>query len=89
VENVIIMPKQYKYGWIFEQKKIDNITKDSSKLVILPYYPTLWMPTDVTLAIASDNGKYYTEKTVKMEKNEGLAGLFYYIIDSLRIAFFK
>ncbi len=89
VENVIIMPNNYVSGWIFEQKKIDNITKDGSKLVLIPYYSTLWKPTNITLAIASNNGKYYTEKTIEMKKSEGLIGFFYYIIDGLRIAFFK
>ncbi len=89
VKDVVIIPNEYIFGWIFEQKKIDNITKDSSKLVILNYYPTLWMSSNVTLAIVSDNGKYYTEKTLEMKKHEGLVGFFYYIVDGLRIAFFK
>ena len=89
VKDVIIMPDKYISGWIFEQKKIDNINKDNSKFVILPFYPTLWTPSNVKLAIASDNGKYYTEKTLEMKKNGGLTGFFYYIIDGLRIIFSK
>jgi len=87
-ENIIIMPNNYVYGWIFEQKKIDEISKDDSKLVILNYYPTLWTPSNISLSIVSDSGRYYTEKTVEMKKNEGLTGLIFYIIDSMRIAFF-
>jgi len=89
VENVTIIPINYVSGWIFEQKKIDKITKDGSKLVILPYYPTLWKPSDVSLVVVSDGGEYHTEKIVGMEKKEGLAGFFYYIVDSIRIAFFS
>ena len=89
VKDVIITPNRYTSGWIFEQKKIDKINKDGSKLVILPYYPTLWTPANVTLAIASNNGKYYSEKTIEMKKNEGLVWLFFYIVDGLRISFFK
>jgi len=89
VKNAIAIPNKYVSGWVFEQKKIGNITKDGLKLVVLPYHPTLWMPNNITLAIVSDNGKYFTEKTVEMKKNEGLAWLFYYIVDSMRMTLFK
>ncbi len=89
VENVIVMPTNYIYGWIFEQKKIEKMAKDSSKLVILPYYPSLWKPSNVKLVVVSDGGKYYTEKLVRMEKKGSLAGFFYYIVDSIRIAIFS
>jgi hypothetical protein len=88
-QNVIVIPDQYTLGWVFEQVEIDEITGNSSKIVVLNYYPTVWKPSNVTLAITSDKGKYYTEKRVELTKHDGLAGLFYYIIDSLRIALFK
>ncbi len=89
VKNIVIIPYQYTLGWIFEQKEIANISGNSSKLVVLNYYPTLWTPSNISLAIVSDNGKYYTEKTLEMKKNEGLVGFFYYIIDNIRIALFS
>ena len=89
VSNIVIIPSQYKSGWIFEQKAIESMAKDSSKYVMLNYYPTLWSPSSVNLAIVSDNGKYYTEKTLEMNKIGGLTGLFYYITDSIKYAFFK
>ncbi len=86
--NVIIIPYNYPSGWIFEQKDMVNLTKGNPKLVVLNYYPTLWIPSNVSLAIVSDKGSYYTEKTLEMKKIEGLTGLFFYIIDTLRKAFF-
>ena len=87
--NVTIIPDKYISGWIFEQKEIGNIPKDSSKLVVINYYPSLWTPSKFNLIIASDKGKYYTEGTVEMKKNEGLMGAFFYVIDKMRIAFFS
>lgn len=87
VEDVIIIPSNYVSGWIFEQEKIGNMTENSSKLVVLDYYPTLWISSSIDLLVVSDNGRYYTEKTIELKKNEGLTWLFYYLIDSLRIAF--
>jgi len=87
--NIVIIPFQYKAGWIFEQKVIENMAKDSSKYIMLNYYPSLWSPSTVKLAIASDNGKYYSEKTLEMNKITGLTGLFYYITDTIKYALFK
>ena len=87
LNNLIVMPNKYPLGWIFEQKEITNITKDIPKTVVINYYPSLWIPSNASLAIAAGKGKYYTEKTLEMKKNEGLVGLFYYIIDRVRIAF--
>ncbi len=88
VKNVIIIPDNYVSGWIFEQKRLDNITKDRTKTIVLPYKPSLWIPTNVTLKVISNNGKYYTERTIEMKKNEGLIGLFYNVIDFFRLVFF-
>lgn len=85
VKNVTIIPNKYTPGWIFEQKEIASMSKDSPKLVIIKFYPTLWTPSNVSLTIVSDKGKYYTEKEVEMKKNEGLRGFFFSIIDMLRI----
>jgi hypothetical protein len=87
--DVVIIPQQYTSGWIFEQKEIGNLTKNGSKLVVMNYYPSLWTPSNVSLAIVSDGGKYYTEGTLEMKKNEGLTGAFFYVVDRLRIAFFS
>jgi len=89
VEKVIVMPDKYIPGWIFEQREIDIISKDSSKLVMLNYYPTLWMPSNISLIITSDKGKYYTERIFEMKKNKGLIGFFYRLVDGIRIALFS
>ena len=88
-ENVVVVPNDYIPGWIFEQAEIGNISQNSSKLAVIKYKPSLWVPSNISLEIMSDNGKYYSEKTAEMKKEEGLAGLFYYVVDSLRISFSK
>jgi hypothetical protein len=89
VENVIVIPNNYTPGWIFEQEEIGNMSGNSSKFVLVNYYPTIWKPSNVSLSIVSSDGRYYTEERVEIRKNEGLIGLVYYILDSLRITFFK
>jgi len=89
VENVIVIPKQHTPGWIFEQVEIDKIAGNSSEFVVLNYLPTIWRSSNISLEIVSDKGKYRTEKIVEMSKGEGLIGLLFYAVDSLRIAFLK
>ena len=88
-KDVIVMPKQYTPGWIFEQTEIDEIPANTSKMVVLNYYSTVWRPSNVTFEIVSDKGNYYTEETVKMSKDEGLIGFLYYVVDNLRMTFYK
>jgi hypothetical protein len=88
-ENVVVIPKQYTPGWIFEEAEIDSIASNSSGMVVLNYYPTVWKPSNVTIQVVSDQGAYYTEERAEMVKEEGLLGLVYSLIDNLRIALFK
>lgn len=85
--NVVVIPSNFPLGWIFEQKKIDSINKDEGMTVILHYYPSVWTPQNINLVIASDEGRYSTEKTVELRKETGIQWLFYYIVDGLRSYF--
>lgn len=85
VEDVVIMPSQYILGWIFEQESIENMHANSTKTVKISYYPSVWMPSDVKILVASDEGKYFSEESFEMEKNTGLWGLFYFWLDSLKL----
>lgn len=88
VENVIIIPSDYVAGWIFEQKSIENVKKDIIKTISINYYPTVWKPTNLKLAVVAENGKYYSEKIVEMKKEGGIANLFYTILDNLKLLLF-
>lgn len=63
--NVILIPYKYPPGWIFEQKKVEL---EDSSFISLYYIPSLWSPNDLTLLLVSEDGKYYKEKTLRMEK---------------------
>lgn len=85
VKNVIIIPYSYVSGWIFEQKSIESIRKDVIKPVSIDYYPSVWIPSTLKLAIVAENGKYYSEKTVEMKKEEGILKMFNNLLDSLKL----
>jgi len=83
VNNVLIIPYKYPVSWIFEQKKLEKI--DYFKTVSLNYYPSIWKPTSLTIAIVAEDGKYFSEKTIEMKKEEGIFKIFYNILDSLKL----
>lgn len=83
VKNVIIIPYNYPLGWIFEQKKLESV--NYLKTVKINFYPTIWKPTKITLAILTEDGKYFSEKTLEMKKEEGILRIFFNIFDSLRL----
>lgn len=84
-KDVVIIPYKYVPGWIFEQKTIEFIKKDSVKTISISYYPTVWEPISLKLAIAAENGKCYSEKALEMEKEEGILKIIYNILDSLKL----
>jgi hypothetical protein len=88
VENVIIIPSDYVSGWIFEQKTIENIKKDLIKTISIVYQPTVWKPTSLKIAVVAENGKFYSEKIVEMEKGQGITSLIYSILDNLKLLLF-
>jgi hypothetical protein len=88
VKNVIILPSDYVSGWIFEQKTIENIKKDVINTVSIKYQPTVWKPTNLKISVMAENGKFYSEKTVEMKKEQGITGLIYNILDNLKLLIF-
>ena len=84
VENVVVMPSKYKYGWIIEQEEIDFIKGNTSKTVKIKYYPTVWSTSDIKMIVVSDEGKYFSEQCLVMEKYGGMTGFFYMLLDNFK-----
>lgn len=85
--NVIIMPHDFPLGWVFEQKKIDIINKGVEKTVVIKYQSAVWTLGKIAILVASDEGKYYTEKTFELKKETGVEWFVHYIIDTIKITF--
>lgn len=87
--NLVILPSGFPPGWIFEQKTINSMEKDSTKTVLLNYEPTVWAPSNLKLSVASDDGKYYSESEFELKRESGIFGAINYLIDSIRLLFQK
>lgn len=68
VRDVIIIPKKYPLGWIFEQAKIEKLEKE--KTARINYNPSIWRETNITFLAITEDGKYSTEKTFTLKEDE-------------------
>jgi hypothetical protein len=84
-KNISIIPEDFPQGWIFEQKQVDSIDNYGSKTIVLPYKPSLWMPQNVTIMVASDGGKYFSQQSFELKKETDILGVIYYLIDRVKM----
>jgi len=85
LEDIIIVPSGYLYGWIFEQSKIEKISKDEEKKVELKYEPTIWKETEVMIHVFTEDGKYYTSKSFLMKIEKSNVNILSYFVKIIKI----
>ncbi|MFC2143041.1 hypothetical protein ACFLQN_01435 [Candidatus Aenigmatarchaeota archaeon] len=74
--DIKIIPKKFVPGWIIEQETLISLEPNEMKKISLYYEPTVWSSRDIIIEIVSDDGKYYSEKTLKMRKQKSRLALF-------------
>lgn len=77
LKDVIIIPSDYPLGWMFEEKKINNLIKDETKEVSIKYEPSLWKNTTLTLNVITPDGKYVASKSFMLERVSFLEEFFH------------
>jgi hypothetical protein len=83
--SLVVLPSDYTNGWIFEQKDMGVIGENATKTISINYVPTMWSPSNVNIIAMSKDGKYCSEKTFEMKKEQGLTGMFFSLIDSIKL----
>ena len=84
-KNVVVLPSNFPLGWIFEQKRIDFLKKEEEKTIAINYQPTVWTEGKLSLIVASDDGKYKTEKIFEMKKETGIIWLIHFLLDKIKL----
>ena len=87
LKNVLVIPKDYMIGLIFEQKKIENLDGNKNIEVIIPYEADVWFPYDITIDVVTDDGKYYSTFSFNLQKEKGLWKYIHYLTDKLDLFF--
>lgn len=88
LKDVLIIPSDYPLGWIFEQKKIDDLMENEEKEVSIKYEPSLWKSTTLTLNIITSDGEYFTSKSLKLERVSPLEEFFHQLFKLFRELFY-
>ena len=83
LSNVIIIPENYMMGWVFEQKKIENLNANKNIEVTIPYEPSVWLTHDLNIAAVTEDGRYYSIFLFNLKKEEGFQKYTNYILDKI------
>ncbi len=83
--TVIIIPRNYMPGWVFEQKKIE-LEANKNTEVVIPFKPQVWFSHDVLIDIVSEDGSYYYSNSFYLEKEQGLMKYIHLLTDKISLA---
>jgi hypothetical protein len=84
--EVILIPKDFQTGWVFEQKILEDVPKGETLIVRLPYEHSMFTEEPVTIGVVGDGSNIYDEFTFKMERKTGLFRWIQELIDGIRLA---
>jgi len=87
LNNVLVIPKNYIMGWVFEQKKIENLNANQNVEVIIPYEADVWFSHDINIHVVTEDGRYYSDFSFTLQKEKGLWKYIHYIIDKFNLFF--
>ncbi len=68
IENLVIIPDEYPFGWTFDSKKVDWIEEGKEKIVKLDYEAGIWKERNVSFDIVTLDGRYYQSKEITLKK---------------------
>jgi hypothetical protein len=86
IDNVVVVPTKYPFGWVFESTHVDFLKAGESRIVFMEYAPSRWKEEKVTLRAVSVSGRQASEPVeveVKEERSFFDAVLFPVIIAAL------
>jgi hypothetical protein len=87
LENVVIIPSNYPQGWIFTQKRVNELKNE--EIIELEYEPTIWKPTEVVIHAFTEDGEQYASKSFFMERQTiDLTGYFFEIFRIFSLFYF-
>lgn len=87
LNNVLIVPKNYMMGWVFEQMKIEKLDENKNIEVVIPYESDVWLSHDMNIDVFTEDGKYYSTFSFNLQKEKGLEKYVNYITDKLSLFF--
>jgi len=87
VENVLVLPNNYPVSWIFNQKRIERIEKNTIKEVIIPYESKFFHRQRISIIVTTEDGGYYQQWEFGMQRERGIMKYIHLIMDILGSVF--
>jgi hypothetical protein len=70
VRDLIIIPRRYPVGWVFDSKKVDWIGKGKEKIVKVDYEAGIWGEKNISFDMVTSDGEYYQSTEVTLRKKK-------------------
>ncbi|MBN2013675.1 MAG: hypothetical protein JW778_00695 [Candidatus Altiarchaeota archaeon] len=70
INSILIVPRDYPTGWVFESKSLESIKKGEENTVRLGYEASIWKERNITFDIVSADGRFYQSSKVSLMKKE-------------------
>ena len=84
VEGVVLIPSGFPRGWVFEQAKLKGLEEGKRKTAYIKYEPAIWRPVEVKIYAISQDGKFVSFQTFKLEREKGLLKYVRFFLDYLK-----
>jgi len=68
INDLVIIPRGYPVGWIFDSKSAGRIEKGKEKMVKLDYEASIWKESNVSFDIVTLDGKFYKQEKITLRK---------------------
>jgi hypothetical protein len=70
ISSLMIVPKSYPVGWVFESGEWRGIEKGKDNRLRLGYSAQIWKESNVSFDVVSSDGKYYQSVVVELAKKQ-------------------
>lgn len=68
INDLVIIPREYPLGWIFDSKRMGGIEKGREKIVRVNYEASIWKERNVSFDIVTLDGKFYKQERITLRK---------------------
>lgn len=70
LSSIIIIPRDYPNGWVFESLQSSNIVSGRDNRVKVNYVPQIWKEENVSFDVVSSDGRFYQTIETRLKKRE-------------------
>jgi len=68
LSSLVISPRRYPLGWIFESKRIEDLKQNEERTVTIDYVPPIWKPATIEFDYGTLEGGYHSTREITLQE---------------------